>query len=430
VSRTRARARRGLIWTAVPEVDYTARMENRRDSSPPSRSSLVQRGIAGRLHFAATALGLCAAIAACATPRTPEATHYKVEATFSPTGPALPAVQPSDVTIYDSTKALPVGLYAGFHSRDELVVAADFPSPDQPHRDVGYISIHETIGYSPGEDWTHLWDEPAFVARKLASLKKTAAEHGANAVFVSSGPYGEGRDARGWSYHAVSVSTAPPVYPSVDEVIGKLHLAEDGYKEVHRFTAKLAELGARKPEQVTFKAGHEYMFAMVLHPGLVDLGLGEDFSLVFVVNVEKDVRGYKDRECRFTERIDKHYEHSAGLFGIDGVFARGGAGSMGPPSSTLKFELVSGRATVRLMLWHGQKGVEPIKRLGAGEADFIMFERAVSKETFVFGVCDHCENVAIACNKRRSLEACEELRACFKEIEQPSSLCSVRYKDI
>jgi hypothetical protein len=410
-------------WTAAPDLDYTARMGNWRHSPPPSWSSLVQRGIAGRLQVVATALGFCAAIAACATPRTPEATHYKVEATFYPSGPPLPAVQPADVMIYDSAKALPVGLYSGFHSNNELVVAADFPSPDQPHRDVGNIGLHETIGYSPGEDWTHLWDEPAFAAKRVDTLKKAAAEHGANAIFLASEPYGAGRDARDWSFHAVSVSTAQPVYPSVDEVLARLHLAEDDYKEVHRFTAKMAELGTRKPEQVSFKAGHEYMFAMVLHPGFVDLGLGEDFSLVFVVNVEKDVTGHKDRERRFTERIDKQYKRNAGLFGIDGVFARGGAGSMGPP-----FELVSSTATIRLML-RNQKGIEPIKHLRAGEADFIVFERAVPKDKFVLGVCDHCANVARACNKRRSLEACEELRACFKEIEQPSSLCSVKYKD-
>lgn len=101
-------------------------------------------------------------------------------------------------------------------------------------------------------------------------------------------------------YRAISLSSAAPVYPSVEEVLRQLKLQSGGFKEVHRFTASVADFGGRTPEPIRFTAGHAYMFAVVFRPGPVDLGMAEKESLGFLVNVDKDPL---DREGLFSEDV-------------------------------------------------------------------------------------------------------------------------------
>ena len=377
---------------------------------------------AGMKTCAAVLLGLASAcsLLACKNARTPEGAGYEVKIDFQAKGSAAPPVQAEQVKIFETTKDAPPGLYFG----RGLTVAEGFPSPEQPHRYLGSFRLHETIDFN-----LDVFKEPAFVARRHALLKEAAAKHGANAVFFV-GDQQPDPGVYNLTYLAVSLSSAPPVYPEVDAVLGALHLAVDGFKEVHRFVSPVTELGARKPEPLSFKAGHEYMLAVAFHPGAVELGLADRHSLGFLVKVDRDVVLEKERQGNFTGRIDKPYEKTAAIPGVDGVFARGGAGTMGGDGRSVKIEFASRKASVRFTVLDGKGGPEPRWEPGAGKADFVVYERAVPKDQLVAEVCDFCRNAALSCNKRKPLEACEALQACFKQIEQPATLCGARYKDL
>ena len=165
-------------------------------------------------------------------------------------------------------------------------------------------------------------------------------------------------------------------------------------------------------------------------PGAVELGLADRQSLGFLVKVDRDVVLEKERQGNFTGRTDKQYEKTAVIPGVDGVFARGGAGTMGGDGRSVKIEFASRKASVRFTVLDGKAGPEPRWEPGAGKADFVVYERAVPKDQLDAEVCDFCRNAALSCNKRKPLDACEALQACFKQIEQPSTLCGARYKDI
>lgn len=365
------------------------------------------------------------ALSACkGGPRTPESEGYKVKVNFRPAkaakGATLPAVRPEDVQVVETMKNLPTGVHFG----QGVTLAQDFPSPEEPHRDVGWFYLRESIDYQ-----LDVLKDPAFTARRNDILKKEAAQHGANRVFLFSEQF-PGRGVRNVEYFAISLSSAAPAYPSAEDVLRELKLKEDGFVEVHRFTASVADFGGRKPEPTRFKAGHTYMFAVVFRPGPVELGMAERESLAFLVNVDNDPVLQSDRQGSFSERTDKRYDPDTVIPGVDGVFARGGAGTMEGRGRSVKVEFVSRSATVRLAKLHNIKGSQPLGPTGAGEADFIVFERKVGQDELVDEVCSFCRNAALSCNKRAPLSACEELRACFKQIEQPSSLCTAAYKDL
>ena len=155
--------------------------------------------------------------------------------------------------------------------------------------------------------------------------------------------------------------------------------------------------------------------------------MAEKESLGFLVNVDKDP---VDREGLFSEDVGNRYDPKTVIPGVDGVFARGGAGTMEGRGRSVKIEFASRSATVRLMKYNSSSGPKPLAGAGAGEADFIVFERKVPQDEIVDEACRFCRNAALSCDKRGPLDACEALRACFKRIEQPSSSCTARYKGI
>jgi len=366
---------------------------------------------------------LCVAlvVAGCGNPRTPEGAGYRITVKLSPAkgADALPPIRPDDVKVFRSTKEPPPGV----SFKSFAMVAQDYPSPEHPHRRIGELMVRESIDYLLDP-----FDDPAFVAEREAAVRREAAAHGANAVFFLHDQHPEpGR--HNLSYMAFALSDAEPVYPSPSEILEKLHLEADGFKEVHRFTAKLADLPSRKPEALTLKGGHAYMLAIALHPGPVDMRLGKDEALGFLVKAERDPFLDRDRAGTFEERTDKTYppELRARAL-VDGVFARGGAGTMGGNGRAVKIELVTRPATLRFALHDAFKGMKPIHEMGAGEADFIVYERKLPRDELVKTVCDYCERAARTCSKRRALESCEELQKCFGPIEQPISMCSKAYE--
>lgn len=395
-----------------PGFDYTAGMD-----------SLRRHSLLAILWLGLSSAG---ALSACKDPRTPEGADYKVDIDFFPPrtpveGPAAPAaVRPEDVQILDTKTSLPPGVYLG----RRFALAQDYPSPDQPHRIVGSLQVSETIKYH-----LDVFKDPAFVARRNEALKKAAAEHGANMLFQIWEQYPD-PGVHKIDYQAIWISSAEPVYPSVEEVVSRLRMQEDGFKELQRFTVKVADIVGRTLEPIQFKGGHEYMLAMVFHPGPVDLGMTDKESLGFFVSVDKDPVYSFGRKSHFSDRIDKLFDPAAISPRVDGVFARGGAGPMTSRGGWLKFELASRSAKVRFEKQDSYSGSKPFAKMGAGEADFIVFERKVSQDELADAACYFCRNVALSCPKRGSLNACEPLRACFKKIEQPSSLCAARYNDI
>lgn len=363
------------------------------------------------------------ALAACGNPKTPEGAGYRITVKLLPAKGAssLTPTRPEDVKVFRSTKEAPPGVsFEPF-----AMVAEDYPSAERPHRRIGELVVRESIDYLLDP-----FDDPAFVAEREAAVRREAAAHGANAVFFLHDQHPEpGR--RNLSYMAFSLSDAEPVYPATSEVVEKLHLEADGYKEVHRFTAKLADLGARKPEPLTLKGGHGYMLAIALHPGAVDMRLGKNEQLGFLVKVDRDPFLDRDRDGAFTGRTDKSYPSDLrGRPMVDGVFARGGAGTMGGNGRAVQIEFVTRPATVRFALHDAFKGMKPLREMGPGEADFIVYERKLPRDELVKTVCDYCERAARSCSKRRPLESCDELQKCFGPIEQPISMCSKAYEKI
>lgn len=359
-------------------------------------------------------------LVACGDPRTPEGAGYDIEVTFSPLkGASLPPIDAKDVRVY-STKELPVGVR---WDSIGLRVADGYPSAARPHRILGYLRARERVMVEVADAWTL----PGFVAQREASLKRAAAEHGANAVFVESTQIPDtGR--RNSEYAAVYLSDAAPEYPSVEEILARLDL--EGFKEIHRFEAKLSELPARRPEGLRLNAGFEYRFAIALHPGAVELGLPENMELGFLVEVGNDPLGDAAREGRFNAPIDTSRADVDAAPPIDGVFARGGVGTMGGIGRKVGVEFATRAATVRFMAYDPMKGRMELPRLGAGEADFVVYERKVPADVLRERACFYCQSVAEECSKRAPLASCAELQACFSKIEQPLSGCASAYKGI
>lgn len=363
---------------------------------------------------------LSSMLVGCGDPRTPEGAGYAIRAQFTPAkgSSPLPALDAKDVRIYSLKEELPVGV----RFVDGIKVAEAYPSAAHPHRKVGGIQLEESVQYEVAD----AWDLPGFVAQREETVKRAAAEHGANAVFCvwTQLPGGGKRNA---DYSAVFLSDAAPEYPTVDEILSKLDL--DGFHEVHRFTSKLSELPTRRPEGLQFKAGFEYRLAIALHPGDVEIRLPEKSELGFLVNVANDPLGAgQDREGLFTVPMDTSRIESVARPPVDGVFARGGLGVMGGIGRKVGVEFATRAATLRFSLHDPMKGVLDLPRLGAGEADFVVYERKVPADVLVERACFFCRATAEACSKREPLEKCAELQGCFKQIEQPLGACAAAYK--
>lgn len=350
------------------------------------------------------------------------AQSYDAEIKFSGKGEELAPVTPAQVELYERAAEAPTGLYL----TTSLLVARDYPSAESPHRDLGVLVLRESVRYQVGDE---IWRDPDVVARRNDALRVAAAERGANALFEM---YDQRPDVgrRNVTYRAVALSSAPPSYPSVAEVLGKLALDKDGFKEVKRFTATMRELPTRRPEPIELKAGHEYQLAIAFHPELVELGLQKGFSLGFQVTVDRDVVLDRPRDGSFVGRIDKEYDKNTAIPGVDGVFARGGAGTLGGLGRPVQIEMTSRSATIAFTMLQSMRGHQPLGQLGNGKADFVVYERKLPAGQLAEEVCDWCSNSAKSCSKREPLASCEKLRACFKAIEQPLSMCKAKYKQL
>ncbi|NUP07464.1 MAG: hypothetical protein HOW73_15550 [Polyangiaceae bacterium] len=370
------------------------------------------------------ALLVASSLAACADVRTPEGAGYRTAIKFQPAkdAPPLSAIRPEDVRVL-SPKDAPDGF--AFRGPQHPRLAFDYPSADQPHRKVGDIAVRESVEYAVTG-----FDDPAFVRRREEAVRRAAAERGANAVFlVDERETGQG--TRTVRYEAYRVSDVEPVYPSTQEVIAALHLEDEGFKQVHRFSSSLTELATRKPEPIILKTGYAYMLAIAVQPGAVDMRLGEKQSLGFVVKVERDATFSQDRSGAFNRRLDKDYGPAIVTHAVvDGVFARGGAGFMGGNGLGVQIELVTRPATIEIARIDGYQGVIALGEMGVGAADFIVYERKVSAEELRRAACDHCRSTAAACSKLRPLDTCNDLNKCFQKIEKSLSVCATDYQHL
>jgi hypothetical protein len=289
----------------------------------------------------------------------------------------------------------------------ELRAMKDYPTAERPHRMLGKITIVEKRS-NPNREKID-WDTPALTEKRTRALEAEAARVGANALILEreDAYYEVNRSVRTASYYAVSLSSAVAEKPSVDTLLSRMALEKDGFKVAKRFTTNLEELGTRAPETVQVKRGHATLIVLALHP---EAEPEARFDLRLKVDGKED-----------TKSID--YRAGAGLAGFHGNPLDGISRAAGGWITHAAFRTESAK------VWFGprarsSKTIAP----GRGPVEVVVFERALSDSELLSAACSWCKPAAGRCSRRRPLEQCAELTACFNRIQVPLAKCAASYE--
>ena len=342
----------------------------------------------------------------------------------------------------------------------DRVVAKDYPTAEQPHRDLGRLELVEQVRFHVEREF---WEtQPEIVAQREAWLRKEAATRGANTVVADGStiidenpPYGFvappgyiqfGRQS---SYRLLWVSAAVPTFPEVAEIFKSLKADADEFREIRRFTVKLADL-PKRVEQLQLKSGHAYRVALVLHPEVAKLDLPTKATLEYRLDVKADQRIYQGKEAppregHFTQGFDRQYKGHEGIGwrfqrrevvpnGVDGVYARGGFGDLSDferrsPLSVGNVEFVPSTAKLRFVLVDAAAKESELPVLGSGAVDVVVLEKPLP-EKLASESCLRCRETAQKCNVRRSLAECKALQTCLKRYERSVAFCEKDYEEL
>jgi hypothetical protein len=301
---------------------------------------------------------------------------------------------------------LPVGVR--YDQRIGFRVADDYPAPNEPHRVLGTYYMVEV-------DLEKVKDSPQAVEKRHALLSAAALKVGATAMYrVSSQDLG---NHSRYFYLAIKPSSAKPVFPAVDALLKKLKLAEEGFKELRRFTVDLETLPERKPEPISFTRGHAYAVAIAFQPDGVDVDASRLAGIDFAVTTKSEP------EPRYPLLNRRYFE--GGSSGLDGVWERARAGIIADPA--YKTETGSFSFTTRF----GSNTKTPSKfYAGRGPAEVVIYSRVLSQAEFTKSLCAECRSVAEQCSGRRRLDECRPLRECLAELSASVGTCNKEYEDL